>query len=111
MVHLREEHQDRVRRSHAHIRSWSSERSYGVRSRSISPGPKTVAVGNGRVSIWLHPRSAVIYKYTGSHVPTMNLTWIDAFVYTANRAEGLYVISNHYLASQRPERHTIQAGD
>ncbi|MCK6066895.1 MULTISPECIES: ATP-dependent DNA ligase [Microbacterium] len=50
------------------------------------------SVGDGRTSIWVHPRSVIVYKYHGSRRPALNRAWLDALSYTANSPEGLYVV-------------------
>ena len=50
------------------------------------------SIGNGRTTVWVHPRSSLVYKYYGSRKPRLNMAWIDALVYTANSPAGLYLI-------------------
>ena len=51
-----------------------------------------VSVGDGRTTIWVHPRSSLVYKYYGSRRPTLNRAWIDALAQTANSPSGLYLV-------------------
>ena len=51
-----------------------------------------VSVGDGRTTIWVHPRSSLVYKYYGSRRPTINRAWIDALAHTANSPSGLYLV-------------------
>ena len=50
------------------------------------------SIGNGRTSVWLHPRSSLVYKFYGGRNPRLNPAWIDALAYTANSPGGLYVV-------------------
>jgi hypothetical protein len=50
------------------------------------------SVGDGRTSIWLHPRCSLVYRYFGSRKPRLNRAWIDALAYTANSPNGLHVV-------------------
>jgi len=51
-----------------------------------------VSVGDGRTTVWVHPRSSIVYKYYGSRRPSLNRTWIDALAQTANSPSGLYLV-------------------
>ncbi|MDF2492933.1 MAG: ATP-dependent ligase, partial [Microbacterium sp.] len=50
------------------------------------------SIGDGRTSIWVHPRSTIIYKFYGSRRPALNKAWLDALLSTANSGTGLYVV-------------------
>ncbi|MCR2812360.1 ATP-dependent DNA ligase [Microbacterium sp. zg.Y1090] len=50
------------------------------------------SVGDGRTSIWVHPRSVIVYKYYGSRRAALNPAWLGALAYTANSPQGLYVV-------------------
>ena len=50
------------------------------------------SIGDGRTTIWVHPRCALVYKFYGSRKPQLNPAWIDALAYTANSATGLYLV-------------------
>ena len=50
------------------------------------------SIGNGRTTVWVHPRCTLVYKYYGSRKPTINMAWIEALVYTANSPAGLYLV-------------------
>ncbi|TDN90676.1 ATP-dependent DNA ligase [Microbacterium sp. BK668] len=50
------------------------------------------SLGDGRTTVWLHPRSSLVYKFYGSRRPALNRAWIDALAYTANSPSGLYVV-------------------
>jgi hypothetical protein len=50
------------------------------------------SVGEGRTSIWLHPRCALVFKFYGSRTPRINLAWVDALAKTANSTGGLEIV-------------------
>ena len=50
------------------------------------------SIGDGRTTVWVHPRCTLVYKYYGSRKPTINMAWIEALVYTANSPAGLYLV-------------------
>lgn len=51
------------------------------------------SVGGGRTSVWVHPASAIVYKYFGSREPSINRAWIEALAYTANSPAGLHLVA------------------
>ncbi|MDX2376716.1 ATP-dependent DNA ligase [Microbacterium sp. LRZ72] len=51
-----------------------------------------VSVGSGRTTVWIHPRCSVVYKFHDGRKPSINRTWIDALLYTANMPNGLYPV-------------------
>jgi hypothetical protein len=51
-----------------------------------------MSIGDGRTTVWIHPRSSLVYKYYGSRKPRVNMAWIDALVYAANSPSGLYLL-------------------
>ncbi len=50
------------------------------------------SIGDGRTTVWVHPRASIVYKYYGGRRPTLNLTWIDALSDVANTPGGLYLL-------------------
>lgn len=50
------------------------------------------SIGDGRTTVWVHPRCSLVYKYYGSRRPRLNAAWIDALAYTANSPGGLYLV-------------------
>lgn len=52
-----------------------------------------MSVGGGRTSVWVHPGSALVFKFHGSRQPSINRRWVDALAYAANSPGGLYLIS------------------
>ncbi|MDQ0729139.1 ATP-dependent DNA ligase [Microbacterium sp. W4I20] len=51
-----------------------------------------VSIGGGRTTVWVHPGSALVFKYGGSRQPSINRYWIDALAHTANAPTGLYLV-------------------
>lgn len=50
------------------------------------------SIGGGRVTVWLHAGSSLVFKYVGSRQPEINRAWVDALAYTANSPGGLYLV-------------------
>ncbi|MFE1646020.1 ATP-dependent DNA ligase [Microbacterium sp. P01] len=50
------------------------------------------SIGDGRTTVWLHPRCSMVYKYYGSRRPAVNRAWIEALSYTANSQTGLHIV-------------------
>jgi len=50
------------------------------------------SIGDGRTSIWVHPRCSLVYKYYGSRRPRLNMAWVDALAFAANAPTGLYIV-------------------
>lgn len=50
------------------------------------------SIGDGRTTVWINPRSTLVYKFYGSRLPHLNRAWIEALAYTANSPTGLYVV-------------------
>lgn len=50
------------------------------------------SIGDGRTTVWIHPRCSLVYKYYGGRTPALNRAWIDALVYAANSPSGLYAV-------------------
>ena len=50
------------------------------------------SIGDGRTTVWVHPRCALVYKFYGSRRPQLNPAWVDALMYTANSPSGLYLV-------------------
>jgi hypothetical protein len=51
-----------------------------------------LSVGGGRTTGWIHPGSALVFKFDGSRQPSINRAWIDALAFTANAPSGLYLV-------------------
>lgn len=63
----------KLRRNESFVFTWSNSADAGV----------------GRSTIWLDPSSTLLYRYSGTRVPTINRDWIDALMTSANSAGGL----------------------
>lgn len=50
------------------------------------------STGEGKTTVWLHPHCAMVFSYFGSRLPSVNPAWVDALMYTANNATGLYLV-------------------
>ncbi|WP_315106641.1 ATP-dependent DNA ligase [uncultured Microbacterium sp.] len=50
------------------------------------------SIGGGRITVWLHAGSSLVFKYVGSRQPEINRAWVDALAYTANSPGGLYLV-------------------
>jgi len=50
------------------------------------------SIGNGRTTVWLHPRASLVFKFYGSRRPRLNPAWIEALTHTANSPSGLYLV-------------------
>lgn len=68
------------------------------------------SIGDGRTSVWIHPASALVYKFYGSRRPDLNHAWIDALMLTANSVTGLYAVPEpaDYTAAHPDTRKTTQ---
>jgi hypothetical protein len=53
---------------------------------------KDAAHGSGRVTVWMHPSIPLVYEFSGSRMPTINRTWLDVLMQTANSATGLHLV-------------------
>jgi len=63
------------------------------------------SIGDGRTTVWIHPRCSLVYKYYGSRTPALNRASIDALLHAANSPSGLYAIPEPaaYAAVERQE--------
>lgn len=50
------------------------------------------SIGGGRITVWIHAGSSMVFKYVGSRQPEVNQAWVDALAYTANSPSGLYLV-------------------
>ncbi|OIJ33737.1 MULTISPECIES: DUF7882 family protein [unclassified Microbacterium] len=50
------------------------------------------SIGGGRITVWIHAGSSMVFKYVGSRQPEVNRAWVDALAYTANSPNGLYLV-------------------
>lgn len=67
----------KLRRAEAFSFSWQEDQS----------------IGGGRTTVWLHPGSALVYRFLGSRQPSTNRRWVDALALTANGPTGLYLVA------------------
>lgn len=51
-----------------------------------------VSTGGGRTSVWIHPRSTLVFKFNGGRPPALNRAWLEALMSTANAPSGLYIV-------------------
>ncbi|MCR2783553.1 MULTISPECIES: ATP-dependent DNA ligase [unclassified Microbacterium] len=61
------------------------------------------SIGDGRTTIWVHPRSVLVYKYYGSRRVPLNPAWLGALAYTANSPHGLYVVPEPAPDTETPK--------
>ena len=66
----------KLRRQEGFLFTWSDD---------VSDGP-------GRNTIWLHPVIPLSFTFSGAHVPSVNLNWINALMHSANSAFGLELV-------------------
>jgi hypothetical protein len=50
------------------------------------------STGDGRTSVWLHPATAIGFKYFGKRVPHINRQWIELLMLSANSVGGLHIV-------------------
>ena len=60
------------------------------------------AVGDGRSTVWLHPSISLVYKYHGGRAPSINRSWIEELMSTANSSAGLRIVSEPPEAHRPP---------
>jgi hypothetical protein len=68
------------------------------------------SLGNGRTTVWIHPRCSLVYKYYGSRRPNLNPAWVEALAYTANAAAGLHVVPEPQGLVDADPTSTLKAG-
>ena len=61
------------------------------------------SIGDGRTTIWVHPRATMVYKFYGSRQPSINRAWVEALTVTANSAAGLHIVPEPGPGSGSPE--------
>ena len=60
------------------------------------------SIGDGRTTVWIHPRVSLVYKYYGSRRPSLNRAWVEALMYNANSVNGLYVVAEPPESNHNP---------
>jgi hypothetical protein len=51
------------------------------------------SIGDGRTTVWMHPRASLAYKYFGKRAAVLNKSWVDALMLTANSVGGLQLVA------------------
>ena len=62
-----------------------------------------ISTGGGRTSVWVHPRSNLVFTFNGGRPPTLNRAWLEALMSTANSPTGLYVVPEPAEDAAPPE--------
>ena len=68
------------------------------------------SIGDGRTTVWVHPRTSLVYKFYGSKRPAINPAWVEALMYTANSPAGLYAVpepAEHTLVNPSETRNAL----
>lgn len=55
----------------------------------------SLAVGDGRSSIWLTPNAPLYFRFAGSRVPDIDREWLDTLTRSAAGPSGLIVTDAH----------------
>jgi hypothetical protein len=50
------------------------------------------SIGNGRTSVWLHPRCTLVFKFYRGDRPKLNRAWVEALSGAANSPAGLVLV-------------------
>ncbi|WP_144873863.1 ATP-dependent DNA ligase [Microbacterium sp. 1.5R] len=50
-----------------------------------------VSLGGGRITVWVHPASSLVFKFFGSRSPELNRHWMQDLAVTAAQPAGLYL--------------------
>lgn len=53
----------------------------------------SLAVGDGRSSIWLHPACHIYFKFDGSRLPRISQPWLELLTASAQSSQGLIVMN------------------
>ena len=62
----------------------------------------SIAVGDGRSSIWLDRSIPLYFKFAGGHTPDLNRAWLATLTLSADSPRGL-VISSEHDSSRYPD--------
>ena len=57
--------------------------------------------GDGQTVLWLHPSMQLGYKYYGRHPASINTTWVEQLMLTANSPGGLRLVAEHQDTAAR----------
>lgn len=50
------------------------------------------SIGDGRTSVWLHPRCTLVFKFYRAGRPQLNRAWVEALASSANSPTGLTLV-------------------
>lgn len=64
-----------------------------------------VSAGSGRGCLWLHPRTDLMFRYSGSRMPTLNRDWLEILHLKADSNQGLMLDEK----ATEPEEHVRAA--
>jgi hypothetical protein len=62
------------------------------------------ASGDGRTTIWVHPRIPIAFKFYGSRSPAINGAWVKALMLSANSAQGLQLMPEPEMPAHTGEQ-------
>lgn len=63
-----------------------------------------LSLGGGRVAVWMHPQSGLVFRFAGSRLPHINRDWVEALAETANSTAGLHVIPETQHPQHCPDK-------
>lgn len=66
--------------------------------------------GSGRISVWVSPDAPLSFRFTRSHAPELNRTWIQVLHALANTPRGMTLISEEEAEAYAQEQETQHAG-
>ena len=52
---------------------------------------RDIASGGGWATIWVHPTIPLQFEFLGSRAPSLNRSWLDALIVSANSVDGLRI--------------------
>jgi hypothetical protein len=66
------------------------------------------SIGGGRLTVWIHAGSSMVFKYHGSRQPSVNRDWVEALAFTASAPGGLYLVPEPAPASVREQDRIVE---
>jgi hypothetical protein len=48
--------------------------------------------GDGRMTAWIAPEIPLLFTFSGSRPPAINMAWVEALMTTANTSAGLHLV-------------------
>lgn len=62
----------------------------------------SAAVGDGRTAIWLAPNIPILFKFSGSRVPSIDKAWLERLGESAGASTGMIVTDaeGNYIAAE-----------